>query len=318
MFVAGEKVAVVHNGGFSGRLMEILQAYDCQVLPVQNPWGQAADLALMHQTLEANPDVAGIAVVANETSTGVRNPVQELADMAHQRDLPIFVDAVSAMGGYSLPVDEWGLDIVATSSNKALETPPGLAILSVSDRAWHIIDAKKDKGKHGWYYNLQTWKKYQDTRPPFPFPTTMASSLVLGLRTSLKRMIETETLEGHWARCAWAQRMVRVGLRNIGFEMLVDDKDASFTITTVVKRPDMDNIAELRDFMLEEHNFLFSTAFGPLADTTLRFGHIGKASSQEYLIPSLLGIEDYVRRVKGVDIPAGASLIGLENEPRWY
>jgi aspartate aminotransferase-like enzyme len=262
--------------------------------------------------------VAGIAVVANETSTGVRNQVKELAEMAHERDLPIFVDAISGMGGYSIPVDEWGLDIVCTSSNKALETPPGLAILSVSERAWNVIEAKKDKGKRGWYYNLHTWKKYQGTRAMFPFPTTMAASLILGLRTSLKRMIEVETLAGHWGRCAWAQRVTRAGLRNIGFEMLVDEKDASFTITTVIKRPDMANASEVRDFMLAEHNFLFSTSFGPLADKVLRFGHIGKASSQEYLIPAMLGFEDFVRRCKGVDVPVGASLVGLADESVWY
>src|SRR5690606_26463487 len=92
----------------------------------------------------------------------VRNPVQALAEVAHERDLPIFVDAISGMGGYNLPVDEWDLDVVCTSSNKALEVPPGLGIISVSPRAWEIIESKKERSHRSWYLNLSTWKTYRD------------------------------------------------------------------------------------------------------------------------------------------------------------
>lgn len=318
LFAGGEKIVVAHNGHFSSRLIEIMRAYRFQVIPVEDEWGQAADLNKMHQTLKQHPDIAGMAVVANETSTGVRNPVQALSRLAHEHDVPILVDAVSAMGGYDLPVDEWGLDIVCTSTNKALEAPPGLGIMSVSERAWELIEAKKEKGWRGWYHNLSTWKRYATRQAYFPYPTTVATATLVALRASLKRIIEVETLEGHWARYVWARDIVRTGLRQIGFKMLAPDDVASPTVTAVLKRTDMKNSFELRDYMAEKHGFQLATAIGPLADKAIRLGHMGQASSKDYLLPCLLGIEDFVRQRKGVEVPPGASLIGLTAGESWY
>jgi aspartate aminotransferase-like enzyme len=318
LFTAGEKIAVVSNGHFANRLLEIMLAYRYQAIIVEDEWGKASNLNKMQATLKQHPDIAGIAVVANETSTGVRNPVRELAELAHERDVPIFVDAVSAMGGYSLPVDAWELDVVCTSSNKALEMAPGLGILSVSERAWELVEAKKDQGDRGWYYNLSNWKWYRENRPTWPYLTTVATGLVLALRASLKRIVEVETLAGHWARYAWTQKVVRAGLRNIGFEMLAEDEVASFTVTTVCKRHDMADVMGLQEYMFERHGFLLATVMGPLADGALRISHMGQAGSRDYLVPCLLGIEDFVRSIKGVDIPHGASLIGLGEDETWY
>jgi aspartate aminotransferase-like enzyme len=313
LFMRDEKVAAISNGPFASRAIEILRAYGCDVLEIEAEWGKAGDPEHLRNTLRRNPDAAGVVVVANETGTAVRNPVRELAQVAHEYGMPIFVDAVSGMGGYDLPVDRWELDLVCTSSNKALEIPPGLGIISISPRAWEVIEAKKDRAYRGWYYNLSTWKRYRDMRPGAPVsPTTMATSLIVALRASLKRIVEQVTLEGHWARYAWAQHMIRTGLRNIGFEMLVCDDDASYTVTTFWKRDDMENEQELRDFMLQEYNYLISQSWGPLTGKVHRMGHMGKACTADYLIPCLLGIEDFVRRVKGAQVPVGASLIGLE------
>lgn len=312
LFAPGEKVAVVSNGAWASRIVEILTVYGAQPVLVEGEWGKAADLAQMAQLLEDHGDIAGIAVVGNETSTGVRNPVAELTRLAHSHNIPIFVDAVSAMGGYHFPVDEWEVDVVCTSSNKALEVPPGLGLIAVSERAWEIIESKKARSHRGWYYNLSTWKAAAEGRPGFVAPTTMATSLIAGLRASLKRILEEETLEGHWARYVWAREAVRVGLRNLGFSMLAADEVASPTITAVCNRADMEDSEELRDFMYKKHGFMLGGVGGPLAGKVVRIGHMGLASTQEYLVPCLLGIEDYVRTVKEVDVPVGASLVGLK------
>lgn len=311
LFSRGEKVAAVSNGPFAGRAIEILRAYDCDVVVIENDWGQGADLDQVEAALNAQSDLAGLVVVANETGTGVRNPVKELAEMAHARDLPILVDAISGMGGYDLPVDQWGLDILCTSSNKALETPPGLGFVSVSDRAWEIIDAKQEQGGRGWYYNLSTWKKYRDEQNR-PAPTTMATSMIMGLRASLKRIIEVETLQGHWDRYAWAQRAVRTGLREIGFGMLAPDDVASYTVSAVLKHPSMDHEQEVRDYLDKHHDYVVSGTWGKIGGQAFRVSHMGRSGSKEYLVPFLLGIEDFLRTAKGVDVPVGASLVGLE------
>jgi len=329
LFAKGEKVAAVSNGPFANRKIEILKHFGIEVIEVTSAWGTAVDVDNVRAVLRQHSDITGVTVVANETGTGVRNPVQALARLAHEHDLPIFVDAISGMGGYNLPVDEWGLDLICTSSNKALEVPPGLGIIAVSERAWAIIEAKKATACRGWYYNLSTWKTYHDagaksalsamrnvsSARPVPTATTQATGLIAALNTSLKRILHGETLAGHWARYAWAQQVVRTGLSNIGFEMLVREEDASFTVTTVRKRADMENEQELREFLAKQHGYFVSGAGGPLAGQVLRVGHMGRASTPEYLFPFLLGIEDYVRSVKEVDIPVGASLAGLASAP---
>ena len=313
LFMQGEKVAMVANGPFANRAIEIMQHFGVEVIQVAEEWGKAADVGKMRAVLAAHPNLAGIGVVANETGCGVRNPVQELAELAHQHNLPIFVDAVSGMGGYDLPVDAWGLDVVCTSSNKALEMTPGLGILCVGPRAWELIDAKKARANRGWYYNLSTWKHYRDQRPGLPpSPTTMATGMILGLHASLKRIVQGETLQGHWARYAWAQKVVRKGLSNLGFPMLTSDEDASWTVTAVCKRADMEHEQEVRDYLSAKHGFTVSGTWGELTGKAFRVSHMGLASTPEYLIPFLLGVEDFVRTVKEEEVPVGASLIGLQ------
>ena len=313
LFMHGDKVAAVSNGPFANRAIEILRHFGCTVIEVPETWGKAGSIAKMRQTLDEHPDIVGIAVVANETGTGVRNPVKELTQLAHERNIPIFVDAVSGMGGYNLPVDEWGIDLICTSSNKALEMAPGLGIICVSPRAWEIIDAKKEKAHRGWYYNLSTWKQYGASRPgAAPSPTTMATSMIVGLHASLKRIVEGETLQGHWDRYVWAQKAVRVGLSNIGFPMLADEADASFTVTTVCKHEAMEHEQELRDYLAANHNYTVSGTWGELTGKAFRVAHMGRASTPEYLIPFLLGIEEYVRNELKVDVPVGASLVGIK------
>jgi len=310
LFSRGEKVLTISNGPFAMRAIEILRAYDCEVIEIENEWGCAADLAQVEAAFKQHPDAAGIVVVANETGTGVRNPVQELAEMAHAHDLPILVDAVSGMGGYDLPVDSWGLDILCTSSNKALEVPPGLGFVAVSERAWQIVDEKQAKGGRGWYYNLSNWKHYRGQGRYAP--TTMATNMIMGLHASLKRIIEVETLQGHWARYAWAQKAVRVGLANLGFEMLAPDAIASFTVSAICKHPSMAHEQEVRDFLAAKHNFAVSGTWGKIGGRAFRVSHMGRSSSKEYLIPFLLGVEDFLRTEKGIDVPLGASLVGME------
>ncbi|MBI3960463.1 MAG: alanine--glyoxylate aminotransferase family protein [Chloroflexi bacterium] len=317
LFQAGDQVVAVRNGIFAERLIQILNAYRCEVIAVEGPWGQAIDLDKVADTLRQHPDIDGIAVVGNETGTGVRNPIRELAALAHERDAPIFVDAVSGMGGYDIPTDKWKLDVVATSSNKALEMAPGLGIIAANARAWEIVERKTPTAHRGWYYNLSTWREALQ-RPVFPFPTTPATTSIAGLHASLKRILEVETLEGHWARYAWAQRVVRTGLRAIGFAMLTPDDVASPTVSTACKHPEMETIEELRDYLRDEHNTLISTSGGPLLGQVARISHMGKAGTQAYVVPLLLAVEEFLRVKKGIALPLGASLVGLEAEPRWY
>ncbi len=317
LFQPGEQVAVVTNGPFANRLVEILRAFRCEVIAVDDPWGEPGDPARMRTALEHHPATAGLVVVANDTGTGVRNPLEAYADLAREFDLPFFVDGVSALGGYDIPVDELGIDVAVTSSNKALETAPGLGILAVSDRAWDIIRAK-DSTHRGWYYDLAVWKRASESSGEHPYPTTQSSSVIVSLHASLKRIMIRETLEGHWARYAWARDVVRAGLRALGCTPIVADEAASVTVTTFRVHPDVSEAAELRTYLLRNHGFLVAQAMGAFTRDALRVGHMGKAGSRDYIEPFLLGMEDFFRTVKHHDVAPGCSLEGLRRSETGY
>jgi len=317
LFQPGEQVAVVTNGPFANRLVEILKAFRSEVVAVDAPWGEPGDPEKMRNALEEHPEAAGLVVVANDTGTGVRNRLEAYAGLAREFDLPFFVDGVSALGGYDIPVDDLGIDVAVTSSNKALETAPGLGILAVSDRAWDIIRAK-DSTHRGWYYDLAVWKRASESSGEHPYPTTQSSSLIVSLHASLKRIMHRETLEGHWARYAWAQSVVRAGLRAVGCTPIVADESASYTVTTFRVHPDVSEAAELRTFLLRNHDFLVAQAMGEFTRDSLRVGHMGKAGSRDYIEPFLLGVEDFFRTVAHHDLTPGCSLVGLRGSQAAY
>jgi alanine-glyoxylate transaminase/serine-glyoxylate transaminase/serine-pyruvate transaminase len=319
LFMTGERVATVCNGPFINRTIEILDGYGIEPVRVESQWGRAADIEAMRRLLDSRADIHGIAVVANDTGVGVRNPVKELAQLAHEHNVPIFVDAISGLGGYSLPVDDWELDAVCASSNKCLEGPPGLGILSLSPRACKRIDTTRQNRNHGWYLNLSVWRDYVED-PAWadwhPYPITLATGLILALRASLKRIVEQETLEGHWARFTWAQQVVRTGLRAVGFRLVADDDAASPSVTSVWKRDDME-VPEFIQFMDHKHGYMVAAGTGSLSRNAFRISHMGKASTKEYLLPFLLGVEDFLR-YKGADVSIGQSLVGLSADNSWY
>jgi aspartate aminotransferase-like enzyme len=312
LFAPGERVVAGVNGFFSERMVDVMKTCGIDVIVVPFPWGMPVDPAEIERVVEKTEAVAGVAVLANETGSGVRNPVKEIAQVAHRQGVPIFVDAVSAVGGYELLMDAWELDVVAGSSNKALEIPPGIGLAAVSSAGWRIIEEKQSRTRRGWYLDLLRWKKGLDTRPNRPYQITLASSLIAGLRASLNRIVNEEGVQGHWARYASAQRVVRAGVKALGFELLVSDEWASPVVTAVSVAGLMDHPRELVSFMEQEHDILITTGAGRLAESVFRIGHMGLAATPEYYISCLLGIEDFLRRVKGRDIRIGTSLIGME------
>ncbi len=312
LFAPGERVVAGVNGFFSERMVDVMKTCGIEVVVVPCTWGMPVNPAEIERVVKETEKVAGVAVLANETGSGVRNPVREIAQVAHRYGVPIFVDAVSAVGSYELLMDEWGLDVVAGSSNKALEIPPGIGLAAVSQAGWRIIEEKSDRTRRGWYLDLLRWKKGLDTRPNRPYQITLASSLIAGLRVSLNRIVNEEGIHGHWERYASAQRIVRAGVMALGFDLLVSDEWASPVVTAVSVAGLMDHPRELVRFLENEHDILITTGAGRLAESVFRIGHMGLASTPEYYIPCLLGIEDFLRRIKGRDVRIGTSLVGLE------
>lgn len=289
----GEKVLVAYNGFFGERLATVAESYGLDVRVVEAPLGEPLDPEAIRRCLERERDIQAVVVVHLETSTGVLNPVREVASVANALNVPIIVDAVSSLGGVPLPVDEWGIDVCVTVANKSLGCPPGLAPLSVSQRAWDQMDRKAGRA-HGWYLNLRVWKDYATNWASWhPYPTTLPTNNIVALITSLRHILDAG-LGAHYGRYIQASGRVRAGLTQLGFEMYAPEEHVSPLISAVRGLPGMD-IAQFRRWLLDEWQVMISGGIGALSGQIFRIGHIGKASSEEYSQHLLKGIETYLQ-----------------------
>ena len=296
----GEKILVPSNGFFGQRMATMAQGYGLDVRLVQASMGQPVDPGAVRDRLAAERDVQAVAMVHLETSTGVLNPLQEVAAVAREFDVPIIVDAVSSLGGVPLPVDAWGIDVCVSVTNKCLACPPGIAPLSVSQRAWDQIDRKGGRA-HGWYLNLRVWKDYSINWGDWhPTPTTMPTNTMMAMMVSLRRILDVG-LEANYDRYVQAARTVRGRLEQLGFKMLTDEAYTSPLITAMYGLPGMD-IADFRRYLMEERGIMISGGLDELRGKIFRIGHIGKAASAEYTSLLLDGVEAYLS-LKGYAVP---------------
>ena len=307
-----DKVLVGINGGFGERMKQIALSYGAQVVEVRTEEGKPVTADLIKAQLKNNKDAKAILIVHHETCTGVLNPVQDMGEVAGEYGIPLIVDAVASIGIDFFAMDKWNVSLCATASQKGLEVPPGLGIVAINEKGWKALEDRISL-HHGWYSNLLVWKKTRDIREggfrhmgPL---VTIAVNNIRALHCSLKKMID-EGMEERVERHARIARMVRAGIRKIGFQTLPEDKWASNGMTSVKNNLNI-NIKELITFLMEEYNIQIGAGLGKLSHKIFRIGHIGQSASLKFVVPVLFGIEHFLRE-KGFNIPVGASLIGVK------
>jgi alanine-glyoxylate transaminase/serine-glyoxylate transaminase/serine-pyruvate transaminase len=306
----GQKMIIGHNGFFGQRLLAIGQAYGLDVVSFPAPPGKPLDPEGLRALLRQHPDARAVALVHHETGTTVLNPLRHLAEVTREAGKVLVVDAVSSMGGVELPVDAWGIDVCVATPNKCMEAVPGIGFISVSPRAWELVDSHAGSG-HGWYLSLRTWREsVREWGTWHPSPVTLPSNVVLAARASLRNILSVG-LEAHYTKYARASQAARAGLRNVGFEMFVPDEYAAPIVTAVKARPEFE-VAELVTWLLDERSIAVGGGLGQLSGKIFRVGHLGKAATREYLMDFLFAIEEFLR-FKGVHVPVGASLAGLKD-----
>ncbi len=276
----GETVVVGNNGYFGERLEEICEGYGLDITRVSAPLGEPLDPESFRQAFKVDPRPALVALVYLETATAVVNPVREIAAVANELGIPIVLDAVSALGGLPLDMDEWGIDICASASQKCLGAPPGLGPIAVAARAWKIMESKADRG-HGWYLNLETWRRFADEWGPWhPHPVTVATSNIYALRAGLLKLLD-EGIEQRIKRYTKLALQLRKGVRALGMEPLTPD-DQLAPVLTAVYAPDGVAIGELVGYLREEHNLMISGGLGGgLKDRVFRVGHMGPTVTEQ-------------------------------------
>jgi aspartate aminotransferase-like enzyme len=220
LFSPGDKVLAVNGGKFGERWGKISQAYGMQVVWINVEWGQAVDPAVVKAALEKEPDIKGILVQASETSTGVAHPIEELSKLTRDRDdLLLIVDGITGLGVFDLPMDKWGIDAMVTGSQKALELPPGLALVALSAKAWKFAD--QSKCPHFYFDFKKEKKNLADKTSAY----TPAVSLVIGLRRVLKD-IQEEGLENVFKRHGRLARATRAAVQALGLKLIAPSSPA--------------------------------------------------------------------------------------------
>lgn len=308
LFNPGDKVLTLNNGLFGQRLADICDAHGLDQVILTKPWGTPFTASDVDKAVTQHPDLKALLVVHGETSTGIANPVQELAAAAKTHGLLVMADTIASLGGHPYKMDEWQIDITTCASQKALGAPPGLSLIAVSETAWSVMaDRRKPRG---FMTDLQNLRHFSDVQADFhPHPGTMPVNSFVALQKSTGLILE-EGIEATWARHDKVARVVRAGVRAMGLQVMAAEEAACANLT-VILADDQFVPQAYSDFMKEEYGMQLGLGLGEYLTRSIRIGHMGHNANLEAVVPCLTGLEQFLRR-QGHDIPRGASLAGLE------
>jgi aspartate aminotransferase-like enzyme len=295
----GDRVLGVTIGSFGDRFAQIASVYGAQVTKLEVEWGGAADPAALREHLAANPPYRAVLLTHNETSTGVMNPIPELAAAVRETapDALILVDSVSALGAVPFAMDEWGIDVTITGSQKAWMSAPGLAMVAASARAWKAMETSK---MPRYYLDLRL---HRDAHAKGQTPWTPAIAVVFQVDEGI-RLMQAETAEGVFARHEACAAAARAGLGALGFELFADPRFASKTVTCVripagVEWKALNAAARQRGLVL-------AGGQDKLAGQVFRIGHLGSVTVEEIL--GAIGVLEAVGLEQGRDVRPGAAV----------
>ncbi len=263
----GDKVLSVSNGVFGERFAAIAQQFGAEVSPLRFEWGKPADANAVRQALQAEPKIKAVLVTHNETSTGVTNDLASISSVVKEFGKLLLVDAISSLGSINLPVDDWHCDVAVTGSQKGWMTPPGLAMLSVSQEAWQAhVEAKMPR----FYWDFTKAKSYLEKEQT---PWTPAISTVFALSVSLEMMLK-EGLPNIIARHSRVSKATREGIKSLGLSLFAEESYASNTVTAVRSSDGLDT-KKLLQILREEHQIVLAGGQQSLDGKIFRIGHLG-------------------------------------------
>ncbi len=272
----GAKIIVPVNGVFSQRFLEAVNLLGGKGIEIPVEWGNAVTVSQVEEALKKNSPVTAVAIIYNETSTGVTTPnLKEIGELCRKYSTLFLVDAISIQGGVELPVDEWGVDICITGSQKCLMTPPGLAIISVSPKAWEVIK----KTPRSYYFDLQVCKEFWDGKKETPY--TPAVNLFFALDEALQ-MIRQEGLEARFKRHKTCADAMYAAVEAMGLEVFARKEVRSNTVVAI-KYPKGIDDKKFRGALNSKFRLVIAGGMGKTHGQLFRIGVMGTVSQFEIL-----------------------------------
>jgi aspartate aminotransferase-like enzyme len=263
----GDQVVVALCGNFGERFAALAQAYGADVVRLEFEWGRPVDPADLRSVLQRHPNAQVVLLTHNETSTGLTNPLRELAHVARDADRLVVVDGVSSISSIDIETDAWGIDVAVSGSQKGWMSPPGFALVSVSERAW----AQQARARSPRFYF--DWKEAKTWAEKGMTPFTPAVSVAFALQEGL-RMLDEEGLANVYERHARLARATQGGLAALGFQLFAREGYRSNTVTSAVPPAGLD-VNALRKLLDAKFGVVIAGGQGKMAGKMVRVGHLG-------------------------------------------
>ncbi|MBD0305468.1 MAG: alanine--glyoxylate aminotransferase family protein [Nitrospiraceae bacterium] len=283
----GDPVIVAVNGVFGSRMAAIVERCGGQCLRVEVPWGRIIEPEAVETALKRSGAVKAIAIVHAETSTGVRQPLEEIGALCRRYGALFIVDAVTSLGGLPVKVDAWGIDICYSATQKCLSCPPGLSPLTVSEQAMAAVRRRK-KPCQSWYFDFSLIADYWvDSKRAYHH--TAPISMLYALREAL-RLVQEEGLEARYDRHRLNSRALSAGLQALGFSSFPQAGYELPSLICVTLPPSIDE-AKVRTALLRDYGVEIGGGLGLLQGKVWRIGLMGESSSRANVLSLLSALE---------------------------
>jgi aspartate aminotransferase-like enzyme len=263
----GDEVIVALCGNFGERFAALAAAYGADVVRLEFEWGQPVEPDDLARVVEQHPKSKVVLLTHNETSTGLTNPLRQLARVARDADRIVVVDGVSSISSIAIETDAWGIDVAVSGSQKGWMAPPGLSLVSVSERAW----AQQAKARSPRFYF--DWKEAKTWGEKGMTPFTPAVGVAFALQEGL-HMLEEEGLDAVYERHARLARAAQAGLVALGFELFAREGYRSNTVTSALPPPGLD-VAAFRKLLNANYGVVIAGGQGKMSGKMVRVGHLG-------------------------------------------
>jgi aspartate aminotransferase-like enzyme len=299
----GDRVVVGECGNFGQLLIEIAERCGAEVMPVRAEWGRVIEPEVIEKALQEGHTKL-VALIHGETSTGVLQPLEEIAQLAHRYDALLLADAVVTLGGCEVAVDRWSVDIAVAATQKCLSCPSGLAPLTFNTRTETLLEGRQSKVQSN-YLDLMQLSRYwsADRLNHHTAPTAM----VYGLREAL-RALQVEGLEQRFARHRLHGGALRAGVAALGLQLFGNEPPAHrLPMLTPVIVPDGIDDLRVRSLLLQDFGIEIGAAFGPLEGRVWRIGTLGYSATRQNILLGLAALEAVLRR-QGWKTAAGAGV----------
>ena len=298
----GDTVLICRNGYFGIRLGDIAERCGATVHLIDTPWGKSVDPQMLRDELKKHSGLKAVGVVHAETSTGVISDMKEIVDVIHESGALAIVDAVTSLGGHEVRMDDWGMDVCYSATQKCLGAPPGLAPISLSDAAMEVVSKRPTKVQ-SFYFNLKDLESYwNQTRA---YHHTSPINMTYALREALRMMME-EGQENRIQRHARVAAGLRAGAEALGLDLLAEDGHRLNPLTTV-SVPDGIEDAKVRRALLNEHDIEIGGGLGEFAGKAWRIGLMGESARERNVFALLSALETILHK-EGYEVAFGASL----------